>query len=206
VEVPPGLDPGIEREVRALMEAGVETYESCEGGMGHAFPEPTVRFYGEMADGYLALGAALRYDFPVTALRRLWRVYRGEIASPVWELTFKPLAGREWWIKASDPGLPPGSEAARSLAHALAMFATIQTARAAHAAASFDVIALGTVVVVVVTTPVFLALRVVRGNLRHMLLTSPLSWWKPAFTNIVSTIRSPFNLFNWPTAVKGIVA
>jgi hypothetical protein len=30
--VPPGLDPGIELAVRVLMEAGVETFESCEGG------------------------------------------------------------------------------------------------------------------------------------------------------------------------------
>ena len=39
-----GLDPGIERAVNLLREARVETFESCEGGAGHAFPEPTIRF------------------------------------------------------------------------------------------------------------------------------------------------------------------
>lgn len=38
------------------------------------------------------------------------------------------------------------------------------------------------------------------------LITSPRGWWKPAFTSIVSTIRSVFNSFNRATAVKGIVA
>jgi hypothetical protein len=32
----PDLDPGIVRAVRVLVEAGIETFESCEGGPGHA--------------------------------------------------------------------------------------------------------------------------------------------------------------------------
>jgi hypothetical protein len=39
----PDLDPGIRQAVRILREAGVETFESCEGGERHAYPEPTVR-------------------------------------------------------------------------------------------------------------------------------------------------------------------
>jgi len=49
----PHLDPGIARYVEVLRLAGVETYESCQGGpdperpdRGHAYPEPTVRFHG----------------------------------------------------------------------------------------------------------------------------------------------------------------
>jgi hypothetical protein len=38
----PPLDPGIEAYVRALVDEGVETSESCEGGPGHAYPEPTI--------------------------------------------------------------------------------------------------------------------------------------------------------------------
>ena len=30
----------------------METFESCQGGAGHAYPEPTVRFFGEKAAGY----------------------------------------------------------------------------------------------------------------------------------------------------------
>lgn len=36
------LDPGVAGYVRILRDAGVETFESCEGGLGHALPEPTV--------------------------------------------------------------------------------------------------------------------------------------------------------------------
>ncbi len=37
------LDPGIERAVHLFNCYGIETCESCEGGTGHAFAEPTVR-------------------------------------------------------------------------------------------------------------------------------------------------------------------
>ncbi len=56
------LDPGIRRYVGALAAAGVETFESCEGGEGHAFQ--------------------------VTDLRRVWSIEDGEPVGPNWELTF----------------------------------------------------------------------------------------------------------------------
>jgi len=34
---------------------GVEMIEFCEGGPGHAFPEPTVRLAGGKSEGYRAL-------------------------------------------------------------------------------------------------------------------------------------------------------
>lgn len=40
--VVPRLDPGIAGAVRVLMVAGIHTFESCEGGAGHAYPEPTI--------------------------------------------------------------------------------------------------------------------------------------------------------------------
>ena len=46
------LDPGIAQFVKTLQEHGIETYESCEGGKGHSFPEPTIRFSGGPAQGY----------------------------------------------------------------------------------------------------------------------------------------------------------
>lgn len=88
VKYDPPLDPGIARAVKVLAGAGVETYESCEGGRGHAYPEPTVRFYGEHAEGFRALAAALENGLPVAALRRIWVVQDGEPVGPDWEMTF----------------------------------------------------------------------------------------------------------------------
>ena len=84
----PPLDPGISQAVLALRRADVETFESCEGGIGHAYPEPTVRFYGEVAEGFRALATALHAGLPVAELRRVWPVHDGEPTGPWWELTF----------------------------------------------------------------------------------------------------------------------
>lgn len=83
----PPLDPGIKRAVEILNHAGIETYESCEGGPGHAYPEPTIRFHGDRAEGLRALSVALQNDFPVRNLRRVWSIIDGEPSGPTWELT-----------------------------------------------------------------------------------------------------------------------
>ena len=87
-EYSPPLDRGIERAVQVLRGAGVETFESCEGGPGHAYPEPTVRFHGEQPEGYRALAAALYAGLLVSELRRVWPVIDRELTGPWWELTF----------------------------------------------------------------------------------------------------------------------
>lgn len=84
----PPLDPGIKRAVLILREEGVETYESCEGGQGHAYPEPAVRFYGDRFEGFRALGIALQHDLHVSSLRRIWNIIDGEPVGPDWEITF----------------------------------------------------------------------------------------------------------------------
>jgi hypothetical protein len=84
----PPLDRGIERAVWVLRAAGVETFESCQGGAEHAYPEPTIRFHGNTAEGLRALAAALDGRLPVSALRRVWPVIDGEPTGPWWELTF----------------------------------------------------------------------------------------------------------------------
>lgn len=83
------LDPGILPFVKALREAGVETFESCQGGNGHAFPEPTIRFHGDRSEGYRALAAAMQKGLPVAELRRVWPINDGEPTGPWWELTFR---------------------------------------------------------------------------------------------------------------------
>ncbi|MEX0682150.1 MAG: hypothetical protein WD904_01520 [Dehalococcoidia bacterium] len=82
------LDAGIRQMVQALRSHNVETFESCEGGDGHAYPEPTVRFYGEKDEGFRAYAAAIREDLPVDALRRVWVIVGEELTGPYWELTF----------------------------------------------------------------------------------------------------------------------
>lgn len=82
------LDPGVRRYVVVLADAGVETFESCEGGEGHSMPEPTVRFHGAKPDGFRALAVALENGLPVADLRRYWPVIDGEPTGPYWELTF----------------------------------------------------------------------------------------------------------------------
>ena len=84
----PPLDAGIEKKVLTLIRNGVETYESCEGGEGHAYPEPTVRFHGEQNEGYRAVAIAMAYGLEANELKRVWEVIDGELTGPNWELTF----------------------------------------------------------------------------------------------------------------------
>jgi hypothetical protein len=85
----PPLDSRIAPFVEALSDAGFETFESCQGGEGHAFPEPTIRFHGDRSEGLRALAFALQRRFPVGALRRSWPVIDREPAAPCWEMTFR---------------------------------------------------------------------------------------------------------------------
>jgi hypothetical protein len=89
-----GLDAGIAAYVDVLDAAGVETFESCEGGEGHAVPEPMVRFHGNGAEGFRALVVALNAGLPVVDLRRLWQVVDGEPCGPYWELSFRSTGER----------------------------------------------------------------------------------------------------------------
>jgi hypothetical protein len=82
------LDRGIEVAVTVLRQHGVETFESCEGGSGHPFPEPTVRFHGDSAEGFRALSVARKNGLRVDQLRRYYQVQDGEPTGPYWELTF----------------------------------------------------------------------------------------------------------------------
>jgi hypothetical protein len=85
------LDPGIAPYVDVLDAAGVQTFESCEGTEGHAFAEPTVRFYGDRSEGFRALAVAIQRRLPVLEIRRYWQVIEGEPRGPHWEMTFRAL-------------------------------------------------------------------------------------------------------------------
>lgn len=90
-EFDPPLDAGIASAVLALREHGVDTFESCEGGPGHAYPEPTVRFHGDAPEGFRALAAAMKAGLPVAELRRVWPIQDKEPTGPWWELTLATL-------------------------------------------------------------------------------------------------------------------
>lgn len=87
-EYEPPLDPGIEHIVKMLRAGGVETIESCQGGEGHSYPEPTVCFCGGASEGFRALAWALEHGLRVNGLRRVWSVIDGAPTGPEWQLTF----------------------------------------------------------------------------------------------------------------------
>jgi hypothetical protein len=92
--VPGVIDPGIRQAVERLQEHGIETFESCQGGPGHAYPEPTVRFHGTPEAGWRAVGICLAYGLPILSLRRVWDILdANEPTGPHWEITFRgPVA------------------------------------------------------------------------------------------------------------------
>lgn len=86
------LDPGIRQYVKVLREAGVETFESCQGGNNHAFTEPTIRFHGGVGAGWHAMNAALSCGLPVLALHRTWYVEDSNVPTgPHWQLVFRAV-------------------------------------------------------------------------------------------------------------------
>ncbi len=87
------LDAGIKPFVVILREAGIETFESCEGGAGHAYQYPTIKFHGHRDAGWLALHAAQVRGLPVMALQRSWMIIDGEPVGPHWEMVFYEHAG-----------------------------------------------------------------------------------------------------------------
>lgn len=93
----PPLDEGICEIVAVLVANGVETFESCEGGDGHSFTWPTVRFEGGTSEGLRALSVALENGLPVEGLRRAWGVVDGLIHGPWWEMTFLPPRNSPLW-------------------------------------------------------------------------------------------------------------
>lgn len=93
------LDPGIRLMVMVLMENGIETCQSCEGGDGHAYPEPTVDFAGQQSEGFRALAVARSHGLKVRELRRVWHIQNGEPVGPLWSMTFAPPQDRQTWFE-----------------------------------------------------------------------------------------------------------
>ena len=99
VECPPSdhyLDPLIAPWVRILNEHGIATSESCQATPGHfgrdALGFPWILFKGPSWVGYQALAVAMEFGWPVSQLRREWRMRDGELQGPEWRLTFAPFS------------------------------------------------------------------------------------------------------------------
>lgn len=70
---PEGLDPLIAPVVQILNEHGFKTFESCQGGEGHCYPEPTVRFFGAEFDLIRAYEICRHYGFNAHEVKRVYR-------------------------------------------------------------------------------------------------------------------------------------
>lgn len=80
------VDAGIRRHVLVLRSEGIETFESCQGGPGHAFPEPTIRFHGSSWAGCRAFAVAMENGLPVASIRRVHDVIDGQLHGPWWKV------------------------------------------------------------------------------------------------------------------------
>ena len=83
------FDEGIRRYVLILRSEGIETFESCQGGAGHAMPEPTICFHGDTSEGWKALAVAMQRGLPVLKLSYVWAMRDYLPDGPYWEMTFK---------------------------------------------------------------------------------------------------------------------
>src|SRR5438552_18075628 len=82
------LDPGIRRAVLVLRRGGIETFESCQGGNGHAFDAPTIKFHGDAWAGYKAFAIEMENGLLVRRIHRVHGVTDGQLEGPWWEIVF----------------------------------------------------------------------------------------------------------------------
>ena len=91
------LDAGIRFAVRVLHAAGFDTCQSCEGGKGHSYNEPTVEMVagGDDALGFGAVAALRAYGLPVAELAIVWPMMNGLPFEKNWRITLtKPMQER----------------------------------------------------------------------------------------------------------------
>ena len=108
IEFEQSLDPGIAQAVMILRKEGIETFESCQGGPGHSYLEPTIRFHGEYPEGFRAYSVALYNGLRVHSLRRIYEHQGEELKGPWWEMTFDvPVRGQKSACIESKLDKPP---------------------------------------------------------------------------------------------------
>ena len=87
------LDIGIKNTVELLRKFNIETVQSCEGGKGHSYPEPTIEFCGTQEAGYRAVSICIAHGLPISKLYRFSNVEGDELTGPYWAITFKRRPG-----------------------------------------------------------------------------------------------------------------
>ena len=95
------LDAGIRFAVKVLHAKGFETCQSCQGGKGHAYDQPSVDLIaiGDDAWGFAAVAALQDYGLPVRDLSMLWNLRNGLPYEKLWRITFRkpaPERAKEW--------------------------------------------------------------------------------------------------------------
>jgi hypothetical protein len=94
------VDSGIRMAVEILNKHGFKTFESCQGGKGHFFHEPTVRFEGSEFDCIKAYEICQAEGLPVYEVKRIFRktaVYKGNDSihasriGEAWETPFNEI-------------------------------------------------------------------------------------------------------------------
>lgn len=85
------LDKGIRFAVRVLHAAGFETCQSCQGGEGHAYDQPTVEMVstGDDSQGFGALAELQAYGLPIADISIRWPVRNGLPYERLWCITFR---------------------------------------------------------------------------------------------------------------------
>jgi hypothetical protein len=84
------LDPGIRFAVRVLHAGGFETCQSCQGGKGHAYFEPTIDLIARDDDaiGFGALATLRDYGLPLNGVAIVWPIANGQPYEKLWRVTF----------------------------------------------------------------------------------------------------------------------
>ncbi len=92
------IDEVIRPVVELLNKYGFKTFESCQGGKGHCFELPTVRFYGSEFDLIRAYELCALYKINVFQANRVFRktdIYKninhGESIGRSWDEPFNEL-------------------------------------------------------------------------------------------------------------------
>lgn len=91
------LDAGIRFAVRVLHAAGFDTGQSCQGGSGHSYKEPTIEVVAGADDaiGFGALCALRGYGLPVSEIALVWSISHSLPYEKNWRITFfKTMEGR----------------------------------------------------------------------------------------------------------------
>lgn len=83
------LDAGIREAVLILRSGGIETFESCEGGAGHACPEPMIRFHGNPFEGFKAYTIAKNHGLNVLTVSYEYSECDGWLEGPSWKMIFR---------------------------------------------------------------------------------------------------------------------